>query len=92
MGASIEMFYSKINSVFTKFKLLLQIVLTYPITSNEAERSFSKLKLLLAPNRSTMSVIRINNLALMGYIGIVWNCQTLTLKAMKAAFICYFFH
>ena len=60
------MFYSKINSVFTQFKLLLQIVLTYPITSNEAERSFSKLKLLLAPNRSTISVIRINNLALMG--------------------------
>ena len=39
--------------------------LTYPITSSEAECSFSKLKLLLAPTRSTMSKQRINYLALM---------------------------
>ena len=66
MIASLSTFYKNINSVFEQLKLLLQLVLTYPITSNEAERSFSKLKLLLAPTRATMRDARLNHLALMG--------------------------
>ena len=52
-------------SFFIEFLVGLDLFNTYPITSNKAEQSLSKLKLLLAP-RSTMSVKRINNLALMG--------------------------
>ena len=59
-------FYREINPVFSEVKKLLHLVLTYPITSNEAERSFSKLKLLLASTRSAMGEARLNNLALMG--------------------------
>ena len=66
MIASLSTFYKNINSVFEQLKLLLQLVLTYPITSNEAEQSFSKLKLLLAPTRATMMDARLNHLALMG--------------------------
>ena len=51
---------------FIEFFVGLDLFNTNPITSSKAERSLSKLKLLFAPNRSTMSVIRINNLALMG--------------------------
>ena len=40
------------------------IVLNFPITNNEAERSFSQLKLLLSSRRSTMTDRRLNNLAL----------------------------
>ena len=43
----------------------MQLVLTFPITSNEAERSFSQLKLLLSSGRSTMTDKRWNNLVLM---------------------------
>ena len=70
-------FYQKINTVFTQTRLLLKIVLTYPVTSNEAERSFSKLKLLLSDTRTTMSISRINDLALMStYKGLVENMST----------------
>ena len=58
-------FYKKISPVFTETKKLLQLVLTFPITSNEAERGFSKLKVLLAPLRSTMKEKRLNNQAIM---------------------------
>ena len=44
---NISQFYFCINSVFRDSKLLLQLILTYPITSNEGERSFSQLKDLL---------------------------------------------
>ena len=64
--AAISEFYRKINPVFTEVKKLIHLLLTYPITSNEAERSFSKLKLLLASTRSSMGEARLNNLALMG--------------------------
>ena len=53
------------NSLFTDSKLLLQLILTYPITSNEAERSFSQLKRLLTSQRTTMTHKRVNNLMLM---------------------------
>ena len=55
-------FYFSINSVFRDSKLLLQLILTYPITSNEAERSFSQLKRLLTSRRTTMGEQRLNNL------------------------------
>ena len=45
-------------------KKLVHLLLTYLITSNEAERSFSKLKLLLASTRSAMGEAWLNNLAL----------------------------
>ena len=40
---------------FPNIKSLLQIVLTVPVTSCECERSFSQLKILKTPTRSTMS-------------------------------------
>ena len=45
--------------------ILLQIVVTYPITSNDSERSFSQLKRLLSDQRTTMTAERLNHLALM---------------------------
>ena len=76
-NTSLSCFYRKINTVFTQTRLLLKIVLTYPVTSNEAERSFSKLKLLLSDTRTTMSISRINDLALMStYKGLVENMST----------------
>ena len=39
---------------------------SYPFTSNEAERSFSQLKCLLTPQRTTMGEQRLNKLMLMG--------------------------
>ena len=62
---TLSSFFVKISTVFKETKLLLQLVLTFPITSNEAERSFSQLKLLLSSRRSTMTDKRLNNLALM---------------------------
>ena len=50
----------------TRPMIFFWTLLTYPITSNEAERSFSKLKLLLASTRSAMGEARLNNLVLMG--------------------------
>ena len=59
---NISQLYFSINSVFRDSKLLLQLILTYPITSNEAERSFSQLKRLLTSRRTTMGEQRLNNL------------------------------
>ena len=62
---NISKFYFKVNSIFSDSKLLQQLILTYPITSNEAERSFSQLKRLLTSQRTTMTDKRVNNLMLM---------------------------
>ena len=45
---------------------MLKLILTYPITSNEAERSFSQLKRLFTSLRTTIGEQRLNNLMLMG--------------------------
>ena len=45
--------------------IILQIVVTYPITSNDSEQSFSQLKRLLSDERTTMTAERLNHLALM---------------------------
>lgn len=50
---------------FPNIKSLLQIALTVPVTSCECERSFSQLKILKTPSRSTMSEKRLSGLALM---------------------------
>ena len=50
---TLSSFFVKISTVFQETKLLLQLVLTFPITSNEAEQSFSQLKLLLIDIPST---------------------------------------
>ena len=57
--------YKGLNMVFKETKNLLEIVLTYPITSNKGERSFSSLKLLLSSSRTTMCESRMCNLARM---------------------------
>ncbi len=50
---------------FPNIYVLLQLALTLPITSCESERSFSQLKLIKTPHRSTMSGERLSGLALM---------------------------
>ena len=65
MSADLSTFYKKINPVFEQVIKMLHLALTYPITSNVAERSFSKLKLLLSPLRSRMGNQKLNYLALM---------------------------
>ena len=62
--ARLSEFYRKMNPVFSEVKKLVCLLLTYPITFNGAERSFSKLKLLLASTRSAMGEAWLNNLAL----------------------------
>ena len=42
----------------------MQLVFTFPITSNEGERSFSLLKRILHYTRFTMTESRLNDLAL----------------------------
>jgi len=55
----------KSMSVFKESKKLVQLVLTYPITSNDGERSFSLLKRILTWQRTTMTEERLCNLARM---------------------------
>jgi len=50
---------------YPNIHLLLQMSLTIPITSCESERSFSQLKLLKSPIRSTMSASRLSSLAML---------------------------
>ena len=50
---------------FPNIKVLLQLALTLPITSCQSERSFSQLKIIKTPHRSTMSSRRLSGLALM---------------------------
>ena len=57
--------YKSMGSVFKESKKLVQLVLTYPITSNEGERSFSLLKRILIWQRTTMTEERLCNLARM---------------------------
>jgi hypothetical protein len=57
--------YKSMGSVFKESKKLVQLVLTYLITSNEGERSFSLLKRILTWQRSTMTEERLCNLARM---------------------------
>ena len=53
------------NVVFSQTKILVELILTYPITSNEGERSSSQLKRLLTSLRTSMTEKRICNLARM---------------------------
>jgi hypothetical protein len=50
---------------YPNIRILLQLALTLPITSCECERSFSQLKLLKTPHRSTISACRLSSLGLM---------------------------
>lgn len=49
---------------FPNLYVLLQLALTIPITSCECERSFSQLKLIKTPQRSTTSADRLSGLAM----------------------------
>jgi len=53
----------KINGSFPNITIALRIMLTVPITSASAERSFSKLKLIKNYLRSTMSQTRLTGLS-----------------------------
>ena len=50
---------------FPNIHTLLHLALTLPITSCECERSFSQLKLIKTPHRSTTSAARLSGLSLM---------------------------
>ena len=52
---------------FPNIRTLLLIMATLPVTSCECERSFSMLKLLKTPLRSSMSQERLNGLAMLKY-------------------------
>ena len=58
---SITDLFKNLNPVLKQTSTLLQLVLTYPLTSNEGERSFSALKRLLTSHRSTMGSIRMDD-------------------------------
>ena len=53
------------STSFPNIHVLLQLALTFPITSCESERSFSQLKLIKTPHRSTMTSSRLSGLVLM---------------------------
>ena len=94
--------YSEINSAadmlkitpmrFENIRELLKIAITLPITSCEAERAFSAMKILKSRNRTTMADMRLNGLALM-YIhkNIGINCEevinNLALKGRRLNFV-----
>ena len=52
------------RTCFPNIYVLLQLCLTFPITSCESERSFSQLKLIKSYRRSTMTDERLSGLAL----------------------------
>jgi len=56
---------SKMESAFPDLLLFVQIVLTVPIASATAERSFSTMKRVKTYLRSTMTDQRLNNLCLL---------------------------
>jgi len=58
-------FIKKSNGAFPNLAIALRIMLTIPITSASAERSFSKLKLIKTYLRSTMSQERLSGLAIL---------------------------
>ena len=47
------------QEIFPEISRLIQIMLTYPVTSCEGERSFSLLRRLLTWNRSSMTADRL---------------------------------
>ena len=53
------------QEIFPEISRLIQILLTYPVTSCEGERSFSLLRRLLTWNRSSMTMERLVNLGRM---------------------------
>ena len=55
---------SNLTSSFPNMTKLIELALTFPLTSNTAERSFSLLKLIKMQLRSTMSQDRLNSLAI----------------------------
>jgi hypothetical protein len=54
-----------VESVFPNVEVALRIYLSLMVSNCSGERSFSRLKLLKAPNRSTMSQDKLNCFALM---------------------------
>ena len=57
--------YKLTGSIFPQTKRLVQIILTYPIKSNEGERSFSMLRKLYSWLRVSMKSDRLDNLGRM---------------------------
>ena len=55
------------SDFFPNIHTLLKIMATLPVTSCECERSFSMLKLVKSPLRSTMKQDRLNGLAMLYY-------------------------
>ncbi len=53
-----------LSEIYPNFWTALRIALTLPVTVAQAERSFSKLKLIKSYLRSTMSQQRLNGLAI----------------------------
>jgi hypothetical protein len=56
-------FIEKYEDAFYETKRLLQIACTIPVTSAEAERTFSQLKLIKTHLRSTMTDVRLSDIA-----------------------------
>ena len=52
-------------TVFPNLRLLIQIALTLPVTSNEAERSFSGMRRVFTWLRTSMGTERLSNLSRM---------------------------
>ena len=61
----VDVFNSCDCTSYPNIHLLLQLALTLPITSCECERSFSQLKLIKTPHRSTTTAVRLSGLSLM---------------------------
>ena len=64
---SVRLFFNpqkNLKNVFPNLFILLKIFLTVPVSSCEAERSFSALKRILTWLRSTMSQDRLSSLTL----------------------------
>ena len=53
----------KVLGPYKETRKLVQLVLTFPITSNEGERSFSLLKSILHYTRCTMTETRLSELS-----------------------------
>ena len=70
--------------MFAETRKLVQLVLMFPITSNEGEKIFSLMKRILHYTKYTMTEGRLNDLALMVYLHpIQGSLSSLLRKSLK---------
>ena len=90
---SIESVLSESDTIFFQVSKILRVLVSYPITSCEAERSFSSLRRLVSWSRSSMSAERAHHLSIMmvhrkrvSKIDVTQICELFKMKKSRRLF------